>query len=119
MTRPELATQLVSREEFDYRTAFSPAVAESSKILFEGRGGLSRAGPFKQFAKRFEGARFILASNRVPTDESTDKSFSSEIWGPMLTRTTFVNLPQAMPEKKTEHYSVRDLAHALLYLKDN
>ena len=78
-------------------------------------------GPFKQFEKRFENAYFIIASNRLPAQVETeeDKNFVSEIWEPIQTRTTFVELTQKMPESKSEHYTVNQLAHALLWLSKN
>ena len=117
-TRPELTTQLVTCEEFDYNTAFSPAVAEATKILFEGRGGLTRVGPFKQFDKRFEDARFVLASNRLPPDVEGEGHFVGDIWEPIMARTVRVHLLQRMPVINGSHYSVNQLAHALLWFTD-
>ena len=46
-TRPEIKTQLVTCEEFDFHTAFGPSTLETTKLLFEGQSGLTRPGPYK------------------------------------------------------------------------
>jgi len=68
-SRPELKTQLVTCEEFDFHTAFGPSTIETTKLLFEGRSGFTRVGPYQQFETRFCNASFLVASNTLPADD--------------------------------------------------
>ena len=70
VSRPEIVSQLVTCEEFDFFTAFGLATLETTKQLFEGRSGLTRVGPYKQYGERFGDACFVLASNTLPNDEA-------------------------------------------------
>ena len=88
VTRPDLKTQLVTCEEFDFHTAFGPSTINTTKLLFEGRAGLTRTGPYKQYGKRFGNASFLIASNTIPQDEASarDENFQNNVWGPILKR---------------------------------
>jgi len=114
-TMPHISTQLVTCEEFDFHTAFGPATINTTKQLFEGRGGLTRIGPYKQYSKRFGDASFLIASNTIPHDEamSKDGDFQANIWEPILKRAKLLQMTHVMPESKTEAYTVNQMAHAL------
>ena len=118
--RTELRTQLVTCEEFDFYTAFSPGQIETTKLMFEGEGCSFRKGPYKDFVDRYNGAVCVIASNIIPDQEAKchTEEFRKNVWEPISRRADILILDKEIPKEMEEPYTVNQLAYALQYLTE-
>ena len=65
-----MKTQLVTCEEFSFKTAFSDANYHVTKMLLEGEGANVRKDLYAAFYLDYVDATFVIASNTLPGTEA-------------------------------------------------
>jgi len=93
---PQIKTQLLTCEEFNFKDAFADNNLAVTKLLMEGEGASVRKDLFAQFQACYRDVVVIVGSNKLPASEAQakDSSFYQDVWTPLTTRVKFLYLSE-------------------------
>ena len=80
-----------------------------------------RPGLYLKFEKVYEDAKFVIASNTLPSSDAAKQGndFHKNVWLPITTRVDFACMVNSHNENKDFPYTKIQLANALQFLCEN